>query len=269
MSKPQYAMVIDSARCIDCKACLTACKVANQVPGGHSRNWVKHSAPRIAPGKGQAQHFQPGACMHCDNPTCVRACPTGATWKDPATGMVEIDRGLCIGCGNCLAACPYGARYRHPELRVADKCDYCAERRAHGLAPACVETCPTRARVYGDVNDPSSEAARLLAANQGRVVRVVNPESDTQPNMFYLASTAPLGWPVPARLPTPMKLMAGAVTPGLRLAVGLAGLGALAMLARQLLTPDNDPHAQGPGQEEPRSAGRPRRDAKQTEQTEA
>lgn len=242
MTKPQYAMIIDSSRCIDCKGCVAACKVANQVPGEHFRNWVKQSAPVVAAGKGHGQHFQPGGCMHCDNPTCVQACPTGATYKDPATGMVEIDRGLCIGCGNCIPACPYGARYRHPELRVADKCDYCAERRAHGLMPACVDTCPTKARVFGDLNDPDSEASRLLKANQGRLVRVVNARTDTKPNMFYIASTAPLDWPVEARMPTPMKLMAEALTPGLRLAVGLSGLGALAMLGRQLMTSGDSGH---------------------------
>ncbi|EGJ49825.1 4Fe-4S dicluster domain-containing protein [Desulfocurvibacter africanus] len=242
MNKPQYAMVIDSSRCIDCKGCVASCKVANKVPEGHFRNWVKQSAPVVAVGKGAGQHFQPGACMHCDNPTCVQACPTGATWKDPATGMVEIDRGLCIGCGNCIAACPYGARYRHATLRVADKCDYCAERRAHGLGPACVDTCPTKARVFGDINDPNSEAAILLATNQDRIVRVVNQKSDTKPNMYYIAATAPLDWTVEAKMPTPMKLMADALTPGLRVAVGLAGLGALAMLGRQLLTPASKEH---------------------------
>ena len=68
-------------------------------------------------------------------------------------------------------------------LKVADKCDYCPERRAKGLLPACVDTCPTKARVFGDINDPESEVARLLAVNQGRIARVVRADSDTKPNM--------------------------------------------------------------------------------------
>jgi len=232
--KTQLAMLVDSAKCIDCKACMLSCKVANAVPEGAWRNWIK-------PGSVQGRlHFQPGGCMHCENPTCVQACPTGATYKDPADGTVKIDRSLCIGCGNCIPACPYGARYRHPELKVADKCDFCAGRRAQGLQPACVDTCPTKARVFGDIADPGSEAGRLYRENQGRLVRVANARTDTKPNMFYLAATAPLDWPVEARMPSAMGLMAGA-TPLLRGLVGLTGLGVLAMLGRQLAsgsTPD-------------------------------
>jgi tetrathionate reductase subunit B len=61
---------------------------------------------------------------------------------------------MCIGCGQCVPACPYGARYRHPELRIADKCDFCHDRRQAGLEPACVSTCPTKARIFGDLLDP-------------------------------------------------------------------------------------------------------------------
>lgn len=232
----KFAMVIDSARCIDCKGCMAACKQANGVSRGVWRNWIKEAVPLTVNGKLARGHFQPGACMHCDEPTCVQACPTGATYKDAVNGTVVIDPKLCIGCGNCIQACPYGARFRDPLKRIADKCNYCPERRAAGLAPACVDTCPTKARVFGDLNDPNSDAAKLLAANQGKVVRVIAKQRDTKPNMYYIASTAPDGWTVQPVDPLSFDFLAGVVAPVVKWAVGLSGLGVLVMLGRQLAT---------------------------------
>lgn len=231
----KLAMVIDSAKCIDCKACVAACKQANGVSRGVWRNWIKEAVPPFENGKLARGHFQPGACMHCDEPSCVSACPTGATFKNKADGTVVIDPRLCIGCGNCIPSCPYGARFRDPQKRIADKCNYCPERRAAGLAPACVDTCPTKARVFGDINDPNSEAAKLLAANQGKVVRVIARKNDTKPNMYYIASTAPDGWAVQPVNPLSFDVLSQVVAPLVKYAVGLSGLGVLAMLGRQLL----------------------------------
>lgn len=246
----KLAMVIDSAKCMDCKACVAACKQANGVARGQWRNWIKEAQPPVEAGKPSALnlgrgHFQPGACMHCDEPTCVSACPTGATYKNAADGSVVIDPKLCIGCGNCIPSCPYGARFRDPVRRIADKCTYCPERRAAGLAPACVDTCPTKARVFGDINDPESEAAKLLAANQGRVVRVIAKNADTKPNMYYIASTAPEGWAVQPVNPLSFDAFAQVVAPLVKYAVGLSGLGVLVMLGRQLMTSASAPAAGG------------------------
>lgn len=242
----KLAMVIDSAKCIDCKGCMAACKQANGVSRGVWRNWIKEAVPPLENGPDGSRklgrgHFQPGACMHCDEPTCVAACPTGATYKDAVDGTVVIDPRLCIGCGNCIKACPYGARFRDPVKRIADKCNYCPERRAAGLAPACVDTCPTKARVFGDINDPGSEAAKLLAANQGKVVRIVAKQKDTKPNMYYIASTAPDGWTVQPVDPLSFNFLAGVVAPVVQWAVGLSGLGVLAMLGRQLIARTGGP----------------------------
>lgn len=238
--KTQLAMVIDAAKCFDCKGCMASCKVANEVPAGFWRNWVKHEIPDVAGGVFAMSHFQPGGCMQCDKPTCVTACPTGATYKDPADGVVKIDPKLCIGCGNCIPACPYGARYRHPEKRIADKCDFCASRRARGLSPACVDTCPTKARVFGDLGDPESEVSRLIKENQGKVVRIVNAKSDTEPNMYYIAGALPADWPHEAEIRSPMKAMISVVNPCVKIAAGLAGLGALVMFGKQLFTKNDD-----------------------------
>ena len=166
--KTKLAMVIDSSTCIDCKGCMAACKVENKVPAGHWRNWIKRQEANFitmekTAGK-TAGHFQPGNCMHCDTPTCVQACPTGATYKDEKDGTVKVNDELCIGCGSCMPACPYGARYRHPEKKIVDKCDYCDARRHAGKTPACVETCPTQARTFGNLNNSDSRVAKLVPA---------------------------------------------------------------------------------------------------------
>ncbi|MDD3312087.1 4Fe-4S dicluster domain-containing protein [Pseudodesulfovibrio sp.] len=239
MAKQQLAMLIDAAKCIDCKACVLACKVANEVPDGQWRNWIKpaDAAPAPGPAPRAKARFQPGACMHCEKPTCVEACPTGATYKDPATGEVVIDETLCIGCGNCIPACPYDARFRNELTRKADKCNYCPERRAAGLAPACVDTCPTKARVFGDINDPGSDAGALYLRNQARLTRVA-AKTDTRPNMYYLGDPGPGDWGREAVVPASMVAMKRSA-PVIKALVGLSGLGVLAMLGRQLFAGDS------------------------------
>ena len=235
----QLAMVIDASKCIDCKGCMVACKVANDLPGDQWRNWIKDMPGIITPGKHAiSTKFQPGACMHCDNPTCVEACPTGATYKDAATGEVVIDETLCIGCGNCIPACPYDARFRNTTTRKADKCNYCPERRAQGLLPACVDTCPTKARVFGDINDPESEAGRLYRKNKATLTRVA-AKTDTKPNMFYLGDPGPREWGGEAVVPASMVAMK-ASAPFIKGIVGLSGLGVLAMLGRQFIAGSGD-----------------------------
>jgi len=237
----KLAMVIDSSLCIDCRACKVACKVENRVPEGHWRNWVKQQAPApetlVENPKAARLHFQPGNCMHCDEATCVTACPTGATYRNPEDNTIQVNKKLCIGCGSCIPACPYGARYRHPEQRVVDKCDFCAARRARGEDPACVVTCPTKARVFGDLNDPSSDAARLL--KQKPTVRVVGNYTDTKPNLYYLAGTAPMDWPGKAIAPTAIGLLKRLFLPVGGIA-GLMLLGMLTMIGRQVATTKDD-----------------------------
>jgi len=230
----QLAMVIDASKCIDCKGCMMSCKVANDVPEDQWRNWIKGKPGIIEPGThNSTTKFQPGACMHCDKPTCVEACPTGATYKDAATGEVVIDDALCIGCGNCIPSCPYGARFRNAVKRKADKCNYCPERRAQGLLPACVDTCPTKARVFGDINDPTSEAGHLYQKNKANLTQVV-AKTDTKPNMFYVGDPGPRDWGGEAVVPASMIAMKQSA-PLIKGIVGLSGLGVLAMLGRQLL----------------------------------
>ncbi len=194
-AQKKYGIVINTARCIDCKACLIACKVENNVPEGFWRNWIR---PLWDVGDSRKAEFQPGQCMQCDTPSCVAACPVDATYKQ-ADGLVVIDPKKCVGCGNCVTACPYGARYRNPTSRIADKCDFCRHRLAQAEEPACVLTCPTKARIFGDLNDPESEVSRLV--REEKLVRVMAPHVDTRPNIYYREGARLLDWATTPTLP--------------------------------------------------------------------
>ncbi len=181
--KKQYAMVIDARRCYGVMACTVACKAEHKVPLGENRSWVeeieKGDYPQVS------RSFLPRLCNHCSEPACVKVCPTGATWKRSEDGIVVVDKDVCIGCKYCVQACPYDARFVNEDTGTADKCDFCLHRVSKGLEPACIEACPSRARVFGDLNDPNSEVSKLIAANP---VTVLRPEEGTHPNIFYIGA---------------------------------------------------------------------------------
>jgi tetrathionate reductase subunit B len=185
-SKNHYAFVIDVARCIDCRACLVACSVENNVPMDHTRIWVydqyvQGTWPNLS------RTFVPYNCMHCDNPPCTEVCVSGATYKDATTGLVLVDQEACIGCGYCVQACPYGARYIDQKRGVVDKCTACVQRLQIGLQPACVATCLGKARMFGDLNDPTSEVSIALKQAVSITRLDYNDKgTDTEPNIFYL-----------------------------------------------------------------------------------
>ena len=179
MAARRYAMVIDDAACLNCEACMVACKAENAVPPGRSRNWVKESERGRYPVV--SVQMEPGQCMQCDNPPCVRVCPTGASFIDP-DGIVLVNARDCIGCRYCMQACPYGARYFDEGSGTVDKCTFCRHRLDEGLEPACVTTCPTRARVFGDMAEGEGLIGSLLARAR---VEVRKEQAGTEPKVFY------------------------------------------------------------------------------------
>jgi tetrathionate reductase subunit B len=224
----KYVMVLETGKCINCRACVVACQMENQVPMGKARNWVRQ-APDDGPG---LRHFQPGNCMQCDEPTCVSACPTGATWKDEADGIVKVNTELCIGCGSCVGACPYSARYLDPRLGVVDKCTYCTRLLEKGQEPACVAVCPTRVRIFGDASDPS-DPVHALVRDPG-LKQIVAARTDTKPAMFFKGHTVPTDWPRDVAPPLPVRVWRSVMTP-VTSSVGamtLIGIGLVAL--RQL-----------------------------------
>ena len=180
----RYGFVIDQTRCIGCHACTVACKEENRVPLGAFRTWVKYVERGEFPHT--RRHFAVLRCNHCDHAPCVTICPTVALYRR-ADGIVDFDRDRCIGCKSCMQACPYDALYIDPDTHTAAKCHFCAHRVERSLEPACVIVCPERAILAGDLDDPGSEVARVLAREQ---VLVRKPEQGTRPKVFYVGADA-------------------------------------------------------------------------------
>jgi Fe-S-cluster-containing dehydrogenase component/formate-dependent nitrite reductase membrane component NrfD len=175
----RWAKVIDHQRCIGCHACTTACKSENEVPLGVTRTYVKHVDVGVFPEARRA--FQVTRCNQCDDAPCTAACPTSAMFRRP-DGIVDFDKSICIGCKACIAACPYDAIFINPEDHSAEKCNFCAHRLDVGLEPACVVVCPTEAILVGDLDDPTSQVARIVHREP---VTVRRPEKATRPKLFY------------------------------------------------------------------------------------
>lgn len=150
-----YAIITDLNRCTGCLACTVACKAINGVDVGNF--WIK--TLRVGPhpiegGSGTfpdvEMYFLPVQCQHCENPECVKVCPTEASHV-AEDGTIQIDKDKCIGCQFCAMACPYGVRYLNEEERVVEKCTLCQQRTAQGELPQCVAQCGGRARFFGDL----------------------------------------------------------------------------------------------------------------------
>lgn len=185
-TKKRYGFVIDVSRCIDCRACLVACSVENQVPMNHTRIWV-HDLGLQGTYPSLEQTFVPYNCMHCENPPCTEVCVSGATYKEASTGLVLVDQEACIGCGFCVDACPYNVRYLDEKRGVVDKCNACAQRVEVGLQPACVSTCVGNSRLFGDLNDPDSDVS--IALKNAKIIQRLDYQKDghdTQPNIYYI-----------------------------------------------------------------------------------
>lgn len=176
----QYGFLIDHRRCIGCHACTVACKAENDVPVGSFRTWVKYTEKGTFPSV--KRHFAVLRCNHCTDAPCVTICPVTALDKRK-DGIVDVDRDVCIGCRACMQACPYDAIYLNEDSGAVEKCHYCAHRVEQNLEPACVVVCPEQAIVPGDLHDPSSKIARMVAEHETERRRV---EQGTGPNVHYL-----------------------------------------------------------------------------------
>ncbi len=217
---------LDLSRCIGCRRCVYACVGENNQSRDPQIHWItvlrfekghkwvnvfeeayKYYNPDKVPEEGY--FYMPVQCQQCENPPCVKVCPTRATWKE-RDGIVVVDYNWCIGCRYCMAACPYGARHfnwgkpgiareeinsevhylgNRPRYKgVVEKCTFCIQRTRGnpGRYPACVEICPVGARKFGNLLDPESEI-RYCIENK-RVFRL-KEDLNTSPKFYYFFAT--------------------------------------------------------------------------------
>ncbi len=212
----EFGYAVNLSLCIGCRECADACHKENNHDRSTNNSYIRvfemtqgsmdfengdasyeHTVPQ--PGK----FYLPVQCQQCEDAPCVKVCPVQATWKE-SDGIVVVDYNWCIGCRYCEAACPYHARrfnWTKPEVPadeinpdqaylsnrirpqgVVEKCTFCLHRTRKGKAPACLEACPTGARVFGNLLDPNSDIRWVLANKR---VFVLKEELGTRPRFFY------------------------------------------------------------------------------------
>jgi Fe-S-cluster-containing dehydrogenase component/formate-dependent nitrite reductase membrane component NrfD len=179
---PNYGFAIDLRKCIGCHACTIACKAEHEIPIGVNRCWVKTVEQDTFPNT--RRFFFPVLCNQCDDAPCMSICPTNALFKR-RDGIVDLHGDSCIGCRACMVACPYDQLFIDPNTHTAEKCNFCANRVENELLPACVSVCPTECRIFGDLDDETSEVSRILARE---ATSVRKPEKGTKPKVFYIAA---------------------------------------------------------------------------------
>ncbi len=221
----QLGLVIDLDVCVGCHACAVNCKEWNtggvaapltdinpygEDPLGVWFNRI-HSYETNKAGKGTTVHF-PRSCLHCAEPACVTVCPTGASYKRAEDGIVLVNEDLCIGCKLCSWACPYGAREYDYDAAVMKKCTLCIDKIYNenldpaDRVPACVATCPTSARTFGDFADPNSAVSKLVRERGGYDLM---PEMGYRPTNKYLPPRKKEAGEAPALAPIMESQQAG------------------------------------------------------------
>lgn len=214
--KVLFGYAFNISKCQGYQDCVKACVEENNQDRGSGIQYItihemKNGEMNLASSNKRYYHEVPAdghfylgtQCFHCENPPCTKVCPVGATWKEE-DGIVVIDYDWCIGCRYCEAACPYfGRRFNwgEPEIPknainpnqhylgnrlrskgVMEKCTFCVQRSREGRQPACVEACPTGARIFGNLLDPNSEIRWVL---ENKKVFRLKEELGTEPKFWY------------------------------------------------------------------------------------
>ena len=187
-------LLINLDRCTGCDSCIVACKLENRLPLGSFYNKVIAIGP-TGTFPDVEKYWLPSQCQQCENPQCVAVCPTGASYRDPETGYVLIDKDKCIGCQYCLYGCPYGVRQMDEEHGVAQKCTLCSQITADGSdVPACVHNCNCGARFFGDYDDPDSDVCREMAKYHEECIHALPDPGNAKPLTRYILSPKFASW---------------------------------------------------------------------------
>lgn len=211
-----YGYAFNISKCKGYMDCISACIKENNLDRKSNMQYIRifeveEGQSNLASANGSYYHEVPAEghyymgtqCFHCENPPCVDVCPVGATWKED-DGIVVVDYDWCIGCRYCEAACPYFGRrfnWNTPEIPaeelnkeqhylgnrprrkgVMEKCTFCIQRSRNGKNPACVEACPTGARVFGNLLDPNSEIRYVI---ENKKVFRLKEDLGTEPKFWY------------------------------------------------------------------------------------
>jgi len=194
----KYGFLIDASRCIDCRSCLVACSVQNNVPMEHTRIWINETGVQ-GTFPDLERYSAPFHCMHCVDPSCVSACTVGALQQNK-DGIVVYDNDRCIGCRYCMYACPFEVPNFEWEQQLAliVKCDLCVDRVEGGDQPACAATCPTQAIVFGKREDMLDEAHNRIKEHPERYIDHIYGEYENGGTSTFYVSPVPfdeLGFP--------------------------------------------------------------------------
>ena len=177
------AKLIDTSKCIGCKACQVACMEWNDLRdeigtnvGGYQnpadlsdRSWTLMRFAEYENPKGDLEWLiRKDGCMHCADPGCLKACPSPGAIVQYSNGIVDFHEENCIGCGYCVTGCPFDIPRISKKDKKAYKCTLCSDRVAVGLEPACIKACPTGALVFGTKEDMKEHAAERVADLKSR-----------------------------------------------------------------------------------------------------
>lgn len=164
----RYGMLINTKKCVGCYACRVSCQMQNELPVDES--FIKFFDIETGIFPNVRNEIIPVQCQHCEDAPCVDVCPTKATYTNE-DGIVLVDHDRCIGCKYCMVACPYGARTQNEKTGVVEKCRFCVNLVAKGKQPACVATCISNARIFGDLDDPQSEINKAITKYNAKPLR--------------------------------------------------------------------------------------------------
>jgi len=180
--EPEYAKLVDMSRCIGCKACEVACKEWNELPPEETHNFGSYQSHEdLSPDTWLLMRFnetevdgdiqwmiRKDACLHCEDPGCLAACPAPGAIVQYMNGIVDFNQDACIGCQFCIAGCPFDIPRFDARTRKVYKCNMCVDRVEAGLEPACAKTCPTNAIHWGTKEEMKKLAAEKVERLKGR-----------------------------------------------------------------------------------------------------